>query len=184
MIFIYEKTIITPMKDTEYFDSKELTGWNRLVAFNHQTKLFQSLSQAPMYSSWDASGICNGHKVIIELKQRQAILLPDMKLSAKTFVDDNVMVEDYKVALMLLTADNEGFIPLYFNLLDDGSIIVHNLHRLSSWKKFTNLNIESKGYQSNQLRTNRIGLFVKDAVIYNKNGKLIQGKNTKNNDNQ
>lgn len=167
------------MKDKEYFDRQELSCWQKLLAFNDHTHMFQSLTQGDYAAPWDASGICKGHKVLIEIKQRKVFLTDDFKLSSATFVANDLFLEDYKLAIMHCQSVVDDMIPVFINLLDDGCVVIHNLNRITSYKKYTNLDIESKGYQSNQIRTNRIGLHINDAVIYDKNGKLIQGKKYK-----
>lgn len=157
-----------------YFKHNEDEGWNNLYAFNEKTKMFQTLDRAQEASQWDASGVCNGQKVLIEIKTRQANLTDDFKLSGKTFFSDDLFIEDYKLGVILLQSEIENFVPIYINFLADGTTVIHNLKKLTSYKNYTNLSIRSNGYEANQLRCNRIGLFMEDATIYNKDGKLIQ----------
>lgn len=157
-----------------YFISSEDEGWGRLQTFNEKTQMFQTITRASEASQWDASGVCNGQKVLIEIKTRQANLTDDFKLSGKTFFSDDLFIEDYKLGIILLQSEIENFIPIYINFLEDGTTIIHNLKKLTSYKLYSNLNIDSKGYQATQSRTNRIGLMLEDATIYSKDGKLIR----------
>lgn len=157
-----------------YFKHNEDEGWNNLYAFNEKTKMFQVLDRAQEASQWDGSGVCNDQKVLIEIKTRQANLTDDYKLSGKTFFSDDLFIEDYKLGVILLQSEIENFVPIYINFLEDGTTVIHNLKKLTSYKNYTNLTIESKGYGANQLRCNRIGLLLEDATIYSQEGKLIR----------
>lgn len=157
-----------------YFKHNEDEGWNNLYTFSEKTKMFQTLDRAQEASQWDASGVCNDQKVLIEIKTRQANLTNDFKLSGKTFFSDDLFIEDYKLAAILLEAKINNFVPIYVNFLADGNVVIFNLEKLTSYKLYSNLSIDSKGYQVTQDRTNRIGLMMEDATIYSKDGKLIR----------
>lgn len=157
-----------------YFKHNEDEGWNRLQNFNAKTYMFQLLDRSLQSSQWDASGVCNSQRVLIEIKVRNAVLTPNLKASGATFMDDNLFIEDYKVAAILLEAKINNFVPIYVNFLADGNVVIFNLEKLTSYKLYSNLSIDSKGYQATQDRTNRIGLLLEDATIYGKDGKLIR----------
>ena len=158
----------------KFFTTNENEGWGRLQHFNEKTKMFQTLDRAQEFCQWDASGICNDQKVLIEIKTRKAKLTDGIRLSGQSFTSDDLFIEDYKLGVMLLQSEIENFIPLYINFLEDGTTVIHNLKKLTSYKNYSNLSIESKGYQATQARTNRIGLLLKDATIYSQEGNLIQ----------
>lgn len=160
--------------NTKYFNVCELTGVERLQEFNSLTDMFAFITPSAPKSQWDASGICNSQRVLIEIKVRNAVLTPNLKASGATFMDDNLFIEDYKLAAILLESKINNFVPIYVNFLADGNVVIFNLEKLTSYKLYSNLSIDSKGYQATQARTNRIGLMLEDATIYSKDGKLIR----------
>ena len=161
--------------DNDFFIKNELDDWNKLIKFNEKAHLFDTLERSSRYSVWDASGTSKNHKIIIELKQRNVILTQDLKLSGKSFIDDTIIIEDYKAAQLYLEGITNNAIPIYINFLADNTIIIHNLNRITSYRFFERT-ITSQGYGRRET-CKRIGLHLNDATIYTLDGELIKGKN-------
>lgn len=164
------------------FIQNEKNDWELLKTFNEVTGLFDELKQTEEKYHTDATGysinkLGETRYFNIELKYRNLNLLENGKISGATekgeFIDDTIFIESHKVADMLLDTIN-GLEPLYINFLADGNIIIFNLNRLTTRPKKTGtMNIKSKGYGKFEI-AKREGLYLKDAAIFNKNGKLIK----------
>ena len=160
--------------DKQYFDFNETTDYEKLIHFNQQTNIFSRLDQAPEKHYFDASGDTrDGRKCHIEMKARNAILTDDFTVSSSTFNSDDLFIEDHKYADNVLDAICFDSMPLYINFLMDGHTIIFHLLKLKRRpKRYQNMIIESKGYGKMEI-ANRQGLYITDAAIYNKDGKLI-----------
>ena len=165
------------MKDKEYFDTNEEHDLNLLMDFNNKMKLFQGLEQGAYGDYKDATGFTitklgEKRKFNIEIKKRNAVLLSSGKVSAETFVDDNIIIETHKMLDLLLDNMTEGYEPVYINFLQDNVVIIYNLSKLTKRPKAMKKFIKSKGYQGFEIAS-RQGLYLVDAAIY-KDNKLIK----------
>jgi len=164
------------MKNKDFFDYNEEHDINLLVDFNKKMKLFKGLQQAAYGDYKDATGFTitklgEKRKFNIEIKKRNAVLLSSGKVSAETFVDDNVIIETHKM-LDLLLDKIEGYEPIYINFLQDNVVIIYNLSKLTKRPKTMKKFIKSKGYQGFEIAS-RQGLYLVDAAIY-KDNKLFK----------
>lgn len=147
------------MKDKEYFDTNERNDLQLLYEFNYNTKLFQSITPTKENSQIDAIGKRNNREFAIELKHR-FINLEKYK---------SIMIEDYKLASMMLEYAINKREPLYVNFLADGTVVIFNLLKLSTMPKMRIQDIKSDGYQKLQCQERRYLLPLDEAVIYKNN---------------
>ena len=156
------------MKNTSYFVTSERACWNKLQNLNNKHHYFTSLTQVSgeKPTHWDASGTtADGRKVLIELKNRNAVLTPTATVSGRNFNDDTILIEQGKVAMLLLEHNINGFTPLYINFLADGNVLIHNLLKLSGYKTFEFGNVTNNGYGGIETNARRLGLYIKDANV-------------------
>lgn len=168
--------------DKNYFEANETNDWDLLQAFNEKTHLFDELKQTEVKAATDGTGytitkLGETKYWNIELKYRNLNLLSDGRISGATdkgtFIDDTIFIEGHKAADMFFDSIN-GLIPLYINFLSDGTTVIFNLNNLKKRPKKTGtMNIKSKGYGKFEVNK-RQGLYLTDAAIYNKNGKLMK----------
>lgn len=168
----------------QFFQDNEANDYNLLALFNHKTKCFSDLIKAPEKAHFDASGTTLHRDFHIELKSRNAVILPNGQISGTTapkegeeprsYVSEGIMIEEHKLLDLLLDHTMYGKEPLYINLMENGDIVIFNLSRLKHRpKKVYKNNIYSKGY--NRIETGgRLTLNIEDAAIYNKDGELIR----------
>lgn len=167
--------------DKKFFEESEKECWELLEKFNKEYGIFNHISRTEKKYHSDGTGYTinrfgEKRNFNIELKNRNQILLENCIVSGATskggYTADTIMIESHKVADLLL--DNiDGLEPLYINFLNDGSIIIFNLNRLTIRPyKSDSMNILSKGYGKMEM-AKRQYLYLKDAAIY-KNGKLIK----------
>lgn len=170
-------------KNQGYFNENEKNDWKKLEEFNEKTQLFTHLKQSETKFHTDATGYTTNkfgetRYWNIELKNRNLNLLDDGRISGSTskgesFYDDTIFIESHKIADMLLDNIN-GLEPLYINFLSDGKVIIHNLNKLTLRPKKTGtMNIKSQGYGKFEI-AKRQGLYIKDAAIFDADGKLIK----------
>ena len=145
------------MKD--YFDTNEQQDLQLMYEFNYQTKLFQSIKPTEPKSQVDAIATKGKREFAIELKHRY-INLEKYK---------SIMIEDYKLAGMMLEYAINKREPLYVNFLADGTVVIFNLIKLSTMPKMRITDIKSEGYNKMQCQERRYLLDIKDAVIYKDN---------------
>lgn len=165
--------------DKEFFNKNEKRDYQLLEQFNKETNLFTELYQAPKKHYYDASGKTrDGRTVIIEIKNRNQVLLDDGRVSGcsssgKEYIEDTLFIENNKSMDILMDALHYNQVPLYVNFLQDGTVIIHNLLKLKRRpKRYENMAIRSKGYQKMEIGM-RQGLYIDDACIY-KNNRLIK----------
>jgi len=168
--------------DNNYFKENELNDWELLQAFNEKTHLFDELTPTKVKHHTDGTGytvtrLGDTRYWNIELKYRNLNLMEDGRISGATdkgsFFDETIFIESHKAADMLFDTIN-GLTPLYINFLADGTTIIFNLSNLKKRPKKTGtMNIKSNGYGKFEI-AKRQGLYITDAAIYNKNGKLIK----------
>lgn len=156
-------------KNTEFFQTSEQTCWNKLQKLNEKHHYFTSLGQTSNgteHTHWDASGVtADGRKVLIELKNRNAVLTPTATLSGTNFNADTILIEHSKVAILLMEHNINGFTPLYINFLADGNVLIHNLLHLSGYKTLEFGNVTNNGYGGVETNARRLGLYIKDAKV-------------------
>lgn len=168
--------------DKNYFDINERKDYSLLEAFNDKTNVFDKLAQAPVKYYIDASAhtltkLGEERIFSIELKNRNQVLLDDLTVSGTTsdgkpYTASTIYIESHKVADLLLDYLYYHQDPLYVNFLMDGTVMVHNLARLSERPKYSKeKKIKSKGYEQFEM-AKRLELKIEDAAIY-KDGKLI-----------
>lgn len=145
--------------NAEYCLKNELNDLQMLYEFNHQTKLFQSIEPTKPKSQIDAIGKKGNREFAIELKHR-FINLEKYK---------SIMIEDYKLAEMMLEYSINHREPLYINILADGHILIFNLARLNEKPKMRIQNIMSEGYEKMQYQERRYLLPIKEAAIFKDN---------------
>lgn len=143
----------------EYFETNEKNDLQMLYEFNYNTKLFQSIKPTEEKSQIDAIGKHKNREFAIELKHRY-INLEKYK---------SIMIEDYKLAGMMLEYTINHREPLYINFLADGCVVIYNLAKLKTMPKQRITNIKSEGYDKMQCQERRYLLDIKDAVIYKDN---------------
>lgn len=165
--------------DKSYFDHYELGARKKIREFNQVAHLFDTITDYPRNHYVDFSGTCKNNNLNIEVKDRKIDLLPDgtfkgFKKNGEVFICDDLYIEDHKVSDLMMDWVSMGLIPLYFNILQNGYYALYDLRKLSIRpKRYQHLNIESKGYQKMEF-ANRQGLYIKDAAIYDKDGKIIK----------
>lgn len=161
-----------------YFQENETNDIEKLTDFNRKAHIFEHIKQSEEKHYTDATGYSMDRKFNIELKNRNQILLKNGKISGctqngKSYIDDDIFIEDHKIADMMLDYISYGLEPLYINFLNN-AIIIFNLSKLSIRpRKHLNMKINSKGYRAMEF-ANRQGLFLKDAAIYDINYNLIK----------
>lgn len=150
-----------------YFETNEKKDLQMLYEFNHETKLFDSITPRKEKSQIDATAKRKNRQFAIELKHR--------------FINldkyQSIMIEDYKLAELMLEKEFNERDGLYINFLADGTVVIFNISKLKTRPHFTIHNIRSQGYEVNQIQERRYHLVLKDAVIYKKENntyKLIQ----------
>lgn len=150
-----------------YFEENEKNDLQMLYEFNHETRLFDSITPTKEKSQIDATAIHKNRKFAIELKHRF--------INLEKY--QTIMIEPYKYLELKLEKEFNGMDGLYINFLADGTVVIFNISRLKTRPHFTIHNIRSQGYEVNQIQERRYHLDLKDAVIYkkdNNNYKLIQ----------
>jgi hypothetical protein len=150
------------MKD--YFDTNEKQDLQLLYEFNYNTKLFQSIKPTEPKSQVDAIATKGKREFAVEIKHRFINL---EKYSS-------IMIEDYKLAGMMLEYTINHREPLYVNFLADGTVVIFNLIKLSTMPKMRIQDIKSEGYNKMQYQERRYLLPIDEAVIY-KNNILVKG---------
>lgn len=150
------------MKD--YFDTNEKQDLQLLYEFNYNTKLFQSIKPTEPKSQVDAIATKGKREFAVEIKHRFINL---EKYSS-------IMIEDYKLAGMMLEYTINHREPLYVNFLADGTVVIFNLLKLSTMPKMRIQDIKSNGYDKMQCQERRYLLPIDEAVIY-KNNILVKG---------
>ena len=146
-----------------YFETNEKNDLQMLYEFNYVTKLFDSITPTKEKAQIDATAKRNNREFAIEIKHRYINL---EKYSS-------IMIEDYKLAELMLEYTIHNKEPLYFNFLADGHVLIFNLEK----PRMRIQKIKSEGYDKMQCQERRYMLPIKDAVIYkkeNNNYKLIQ----------
>ena len=145
------------MKD--YFIKNEKNDLQMLYEFNYQMKLFDSITPTKEKSQIDATAKRKNREFAIELKHRF--------INLEKY--QSIMIEDYKLAELMLeyTVNNKS--PLYINFLADGHILIFNLAKLSEKPRMRIQNIKSEGYDKMQCQERRYLLPVSEAVIYKDN---------------
>ena len=159
----------------QYFDYNEINDYDKLCLFNDKTGLFVGVVKMPEKHYFDASAATiDGRDCIIELKSREAVLTDKMTVSGHNFNDEDLLIDNDKVADVLLEAICFGYEPLFINFLEDGHTVIHNLlHLKKRPKRYIRHSSISKGYEEKQVR-NRQGIYLCDAAIYNADGQLIK----------
>lgn len=172
------------MMDKQFFDDTEKVCWEKLEEFNNKTHVFDSITRTIKKYHTDGTGYTTNRfgetrYFNIELKNRNQLLLDNGKISGhsetsnRDYIDDNIFIESHKVADMLLDTIN-GLEPIYINFLLDGNTVIFNLNKLTKRPLKTGyMNIKSKGYNKFEM-AKRQGLYLIDAAIFNKDGKLIK----------
>ena len=168
--------------DKNYFETNEENDFEKLMAFNEATGIFDEIGKTSHKYHTDATATTTNklgetRYWNIELKDRNLNLLEDGRISGATekgtFYDNTIFIENHKAASMFFDMIN-GLTPLYINFLSDGHILIFNLSNLKKRPQKTGtMNIRSKGYQKFEV-AKREGLYISDAAIYDKNYKLIK----------
>lgn len=165
-------------KNKEYFDTNEEQDLKRLIEFNEHVHIFEHIKPTEIKHYSDATGYSADRLFNIELKNRNQVLLNNGKISGctqngKGYIDDDLFIEDHKIADLLVDYIAQGLEPLYINFLEN-AIVIFNLSKLTVRpKKHLNLKINSKGYRTMEFG-NRQGLYIIDAAIYDLNYNLIK----------
>ena len=165
-------------KDKEYFENNEEQDLKKLIEFNEKAHIFEHIKESEIKHYSDATGYSADRIFNIELKNRNQVLLTNGKISGctqggKSYIDDDLFIEDHKAADLLMDYIAYGLEPLYINFLNN-CVLIFNLSKLSIRpKKHLNLKINSKGYRTMEFG-NRQGLYLKDAAIYDSNYNLIK----------
>lgn len=155
------------MKD--YFETNEKQDLQLLYEFNYNTKLFQSIKPTEEKSQIDAIATKGKREFAIEIKHRY-INLEKYK---------SIMIEDYKLAAMMLEYTINKREPLYVNFLADGTVVIFNLIKLSTMPKMRITDIKSEGYDKMQCQERRYLLPIDEAVIYKDNVLIKRGVSCK-----
>lgn len=142
-----------------YFETNEKNDLQMLYEFNYKTKLFDSIKREKEKSQIDATARRNNREFAIELKHRF--------INLEKY--QTIMIEDYKLAEMMLEYTVNHKEPLYVNFLADGHILIFNLAKLSEKPRMRIQNIKSEGYDKMQCQERRYMLPVSEAVIYKDN---------------
>lgn len=146
-----------------YFETNEKKDLQMLYEFNHETRLFDSITPTKEKSQIDATAKRKNREFAIELKHRY--------INLEKY--QTIMIEDYKLAELMLEYTVNHKEPLYVNFLADGHILIFNLAKLSEKPRMRIQNIKSEGYDKMQCQERRYMLPIKDAVIF-KNNNLIK----------
>ena len=166
-------------KNKEYFENNEEHDLKRLIEFNEKAHIFESITPSKIKHYSDATGYSADRIFNIELKNRNQVLLSNGKISGctqngKSYIDDDLFIEDHKAADLLMDYVAYGLEPLYINFLVNGWVLIFNLSKLTVRpKKHLNLKINSKGYRTMEFG-NRQGLYMVDAAIYDSNYNLVK----------
>ena len=142
-----------------YFETNEKNDLQMLYEFNYVTKLFDSITPTKEKSQIDATAKRKNREFSIEIKHRYINL---EKYSS-------IMIEDYKLAELMLEYTVNNKEPLYVNFLADGHVLIFNLAKLSEKPRIRIQNIKSEGYDKMQCQERRYMLPIKDAVIFKDN---------------
>ena len=142
-----------------YFETNEKNDLQMLYEFNYVTKLFDSITPTKEKSQIDATAKRKNREFSIEIKHRYINL---EKYSS-------IMIEDYKLAELMLEYTVNNKEPLYVNFLADGHVLIFNLAKLSEKPRMRIQNIKSEGYDKMQCQERRYMLPIKDAVIFKDN---------------
>ena len=155
------------MKNQQFSDSYEELDYNLIVDFNSVLKL-NDLGRCPYQHHTDASGTTtDGRECGIEIKRRNQALLDNLTISGKTYTASTIYIEQHKMADLLLDYIYDRKEPLYINFLENDTVIVFNLTRLSCKPNKTCKKIWSELYQGFEL-AKRLELKLEDAWIYRK----------------
>lgn len=174
---IYYKIIIS--MNREFFETNEREGFEKLKALNDAVHLFPEVYQTPKLTDYDASATTIANNVYnIEIKIRHQVLLDDMRVSGvsnagNSYIEPSIMIESHKLASNLLHAHYDNTTPIYVNFLDDGNIIIFNLHKLRYLPQKKVTQTYSRGYQRKEGET-KFYLSMADACIFDKNYNLIK----------
>ena len=156
----------------EFADEREKTDFELFEDFNEYLKLIE-LGKCPEKHHTDASGETrDGRLINAELKSRNQVLLPNLKISGRTtdgkdYTANTIYIEAHKAGDMLLDFVAEGKEPLYINFLLDNVVIVYNIAKLRHRPNKVAKRIYSKLYQGFEL-AKREELLIRDAWIYKK----------------
>lgn len=136
-------------------------------------------------SAFDATATTRkGTEWAIELKNRNQRLITteDGKLMIEgttnrggTYRDETLFIEAHKASSLYFEMAVNNRLPIYINFLSDGTTIIHNLKDLKKMPTNNKKTIWSNGYQVNEEGI-RFGLYLDDAFIFDKDGKLIYNK--------
>lgn len=147
------------MKD--YFKKNERMDYKMLETFNEHTHIFDTLRQAKEGHHTDAIGT---HTSKLGEKRTFNIELKRRFINLDTY--PSIYIEDYKLGSMLLDYMMFGIEPLYVNFLNDNTVVIFNLNKLTKYPKLDIKNINSDGKERTQLQSRRYCLSFDDAVIY------------------
>lgn len=139
----------------DYFETNEKNDLQMLYEFNHEKRLFNSITPMKEKSQIDATATHKDREFAVELKRRR-ILVEKYK---------TIMIEDYKYLELLMEYQFNGKEPLYINFLHD-AVVIFNLNKLKHKPKLRVMNIKSEGYETMQCQERRYMLDINDAVIY------------------
>lgn len=139
-----------------YFQENETNDLQLLFELNEKEHWFDSIQPTKEKSQIDAIAKHKNRRFGIELKRRYVQL--------KTY--KTIMIEDYKLASMMLEWTINKLEPLYICFLHD-AVLIFNLLKLKSMPKLRIQDIKSGGYEKMQYQERRYLLDITDAVIYN-----------------
>ena len=139
-----------------YFQTNETNDLQLLYELNEHEHWFDSIQPTKEKSQIDAIANHKNRRFGIELKRRYVQL--------KTY--KTIMIEDYKLASMMLEWTINKLEPLYICFLHD-AVLIFNLLKLKSMPKLRIQDIKSEGYEKMQYQERRYLLDITDAVIYN-----------------
>lgn len=143
-----------------YFETNENQDFKLLLDFNEHTHIFNNLRRAKEGHHTDAIG-----EHTSKLGEKRTFNIELKKRFCSVHKYDDVYIEDYKLASMLLDYQFFGVEPLYICFYDDATVIF-NLNKLKRYPKTSILNIYSEGKQVTQTQERRYRLSMDDAVIY------------------
>ena len=159
-IFYEQCDIYNKKRDmNDYFVENEKKDLQMLYEFNYQVKLFDSITPTKEKSNIDATAKRKNREFAIELKHRF--------INLEKY--QTIMIEDYKLAEMMLEYTVNHKEPLYVNFLADGYILIFNLAKLSEKPRMRIQNIKSEGYDKMQCQERRYLLPIEEAAIYKDN---------------
>ena len=142
-----------------YFETNEKNDLQMLYEFNYVTKLFDSITPTKEKAQIDATAKRKNREFSIEIKHRY--------INLEKY--QTIMIEDYKLAELMLEYTIFNKEPLYVNFLADGHVLIFNLAKLSEKPRMRIQNIKSEGYDKMQCQERRYMLPIKDAVIFKDN---------------